>query len=227
MSLLMNVRRHPWMASSAKVESRANGWKVGGTGGKSGEQVGSQANRPQSARSEVMQATFTASSTEAPRERSHQGPGEPLDDRAQRLGAAPAAGQACRRCCRRPGRERSARWPFPPTGEVGELSAADRLDEGGVGLKLAVRGGVRASSARKPASAARRTFGPPTGPSALPRVEYDRKATRASSPTMRRRARHDATAISASWSAVGSGTMAESAKVSTSASGTAEGPEPP
>jgi len=52
----------------------------------------------------------------------------------------------------------------------------------------------------------------------LPRVLYDRNATTGSSPTMRRRSRADAIAMSASWTDVGSGTTAQSAKVSTRSS---------
>ena len=57
------------------------------------------------------------------------------------------------------------------------------------------------------------------GPSALPLVLYERKATRGESPTRRGRSRAAASAISASCSGVGSGTTAQSVKVSTASPG--------
>src|SRR5207249_4093497 len=156
-------------------------------------------------------AVSTISSGVAPRDRSATGRARPC-----RIG--PMAPQS-------PSRWTSLYAMFPAS-KSGKTSTVARPAAGEPGLLVLATSGTRAASlcsspshgtsgaSRRNSSTARRTRST-RGPSALPLVLYDRNATTGWSPTMRRRSREAASAMSASCSGVGSGTTEQSVKVST------------
>src|SRR5207249_1090930 len=161
-------------------------------------------------------AVSTISSAVAPRDRSATGRASPW-----RMG--PIASHPPSRC--------TSLYAMLPLSRSGNTSTLARPATGEPG---ALRAATSATSAASPCSSPSHTKPGPRAcrmdtacrtrstrsPVALPRVLYDRNATTGSSPTMRRRSRAAAAPASASWAGVGSGTTAQSVKVSTVSSRT-------
>ena len=140
-------------------------------------------------------------------------PSEPLNDRSDRRRARDSLHQLVRDV---PGVERREHENVRAAGHgtPRSLSIPDGRNQRRISLQFSVHNERRCFRSHQ----IRRRFAPsrPTAPAPLPAVEKDSMATHGSSPTMRRRSAAAAIAMSASCSALGYGTTAQSVNVSTS-----------